>query len=310
MKQNLINNSISNFLYEKAKKYKTRIILPEDNLRTNSAKIFLTRSGFDIKELNRDGIDLYVENLSKFKFTKNWTSSMIREYLDDPIHLSCAMVANDEADCIIAGSQNPSSKIIRTAIRLIGIEKSSKWVSSMFLMISSDYKKIFAFSDCAVIPEPDSEQLTNIAFQTAKLYNLLTDLEPKIAFLSFSTNGSANHYRVDKVIESYNLFKKKYPHICCEGEIQVDAALDSKIAQRKNKNSSINGDANILIFPNLDSGNIGYKLVQKMGGYLAWGPLMFGLNKIVHDLSRGCTAEDIVNTTLIASIQSNSNANI
>ena len=310
MIKNLINNPISNFLYEKAKKYDTRIILPEENLRTKKAKDFLIKSGFNIKELNKSHTDLYIENLAKLKFTKNWTSSMIKEYLNDPIHLSCAMVANDEADCVIAGSQNPTSKIIRTAIRLIGIEKKTKSVSSMFLMISPDYKKVFAFSDCAVIPEPDSEQLTNIAFQTAKLYNLLTDLEPKIAFLSFSTNGSATHYRVDKVIESYNFFKKKYPNICCEGEIQVDAALDSKIALRKNKNSIINGDANILIFPNLDSGNIGYKLVQKMGGYLAWGPLMFGLNKTVHDLSRGCSAEDIVNTTLIASIQSNSNANL
>lgn len=310
MIKNLINNPISNFLYEKAKKYDTRIILPEENLRTKKAKDFLIKSGFNIKELNKSHTDLYIENLAKLKFTKNWTSSMIKEYLNDPIHLSCAMVANDEADCVIAGSQNPTSKIIRTAIRLIGIEKKTKSVSSMFLMISPDYKKVFAFSDCAVIPEPDSEQLTNIAFQTAKLYNLLTDLEPKIAFLSFSTNGSASHYRVDKVIESYNFFKKKYPNICCEGEIQVDAALDSKIALRKNKNSIINGDANILIFPNLDSGNIGYKLVQKMGGYLAWGPLMFGLNKTVHDLSRGCSAEDIVNTTLIASIQSNSNANL
>tara|TARA_B100001115_G_scaffold177492_1_gene165839 strand:- start:2260 stop:3192 length:933 start_codon:yes stop_codon:yes gene_type:complete len=308
--KNLINNPISNFLYEKAKKYDTRIILPEENLRTKKAKDFLIKSGFNIKELNKSHTDLYIENLAKLKFTKNWTSSMIKEYLNDPIHLSCAMVANDEADCVIAGSQNPTSKIIRTAIRLIGIEKKTKSVSSMFLMISPDYKKVYAFSDCAVIPEPDSEQLTNIAFQTAKLYNLLTDLEPKIAFLSFSTNGSASHYRVDKVIESYNFFKKKYPNICCEGEIQVDAALDSKIALRKNKNSIINGDANILIFPNLDSGNIGYKLVQKMGGYLAWGPLMFGLNKTVHDLSRGCSAEDIVNTTLIASIQSNSNANL
>ena len=310
MIKNLINNPISNFLYEKAKKYDTRIILPEENLRTKKAKDFLIKSGFNIKELNKSHTDLYIENLAKLKFTKNWTSSMIKEYLNDPIHLSCAMVANDEADCVIAGSQNPTSKIIRTAIRLIGIEKKTKSVSSMFLMISPDYKKVFAFSDCAVIPEPDSEQLTNIAFQTAKLYNLLTDLEPKIAFLSFSTNGSASHYRVDKIIESYNFFKKKYPNICCEGEIQVDAALDSKIALRKNKNSIINGDANILIFPNLDSGNIGYKLVQKMGGYLAWGPLMFGLNKTVHDLSRGCSAEDIVNTTLIASIQSNSNANL
>ncbi len=310
MIKNLINNPISNFLYEKAKKYDTRIILPEENLRTKKAKDFLIKSGFNIKELNKSHTDLYIENLAKLKFTKNWTSSMIKEYLNDPIHLSCAMVANDEADCVIAGSQNPTSKIIRTAIRLIGIEKKTKSVSSMFLMISPDYKKVYAFSDCAVIPEPDSEQLTNIAFQTAKLYNLLTDLEPKIAFLSFSTNGSASHYRVDKVIESYNFFKKKYPNICCEGEIQVDAALDSKIALRKNKNSIINGDANILIFPNLDSGNIGYKLVQKMGGYLAWGPLMFGLNKTVHDLSRGCSAEDIVNTTLIASIQSNSNANL
>ena len=305
-----MNNQLSKKIFKNAQSINARIILPEDDMRIDMAKDTLLKNNFNIIDLKRNKINHYIEFISKFKFTQNWTNNMMHEFLEDPIHLSCTMLACNDADCVVAGATTSTSKIIRTAIRLVGVNKMSKWVSSMFLMISPNSEKIFAFTDCAVIPEPDIDQLVHIGYESSKLYNLLTEEEAKVAFLSFSTMGSASHYRVDKVREATEKFVKKFPNILCDGEVQLDAAIVPSIASKKIINSKINGDANILVFPNLDAGNIGYKIAQRMGGYEAWGPLLQGLNKPVHDLSRGCSIDDIVNIVSIASIQSKSNAHI
>ena len=305
-----MNSYLNKRLFNQAKNSNARIILPENDMRIDKAKDYLLSNNFNIINLDREKIDYYIDFISKFKFTQNWTKDMIREYLDDPIHLSCTMLACNDADCVVAGAITSTSKIIRTAIRIVGIDKKSKWVSSMFLMVNPNNDKIYAFCDCAVIPEPDIEQLVYIAIESSKMYHLLTNQAPKVAFLSFSTLGSASHYRVDKVRNATKKFIKKYPNVLCDGEVQLDAAIIPEISSKKIANSRINGDANILVFPNLDAGNIGYKIAQRMGGYEALGPLLQGLKKTVHDLSRGCSVDDVINIASIASIQSNYYANI
>ena len=177
-------------------------------------------------------------------------------------------------------------------------------------MISPDGKKAFTFGDCAVIPEPDSKQLAVIAAESAAFHQLLTGEEPIVAFLSFSTKGSASHYRVDKVREAVDIFRNKYPMIIHDGEVQVDAAIIPEINKIKVPGSPIEGGANVLIFPNLDAGNIAYKITQRLAGYSAWGPLLQGLSKPIHDLSRGCSVDDIINVSAIAAIQRNMYAHI
>jgi len=308
--KNLIDNPVSQKLLSDAQSSKMRILLPEDDIRIEEAKEFLLDNNFNIIDLNNEKINDYIEYVSKFKFTSNWTDSMLKTFLDNPVNLSCVMLACNDADGVVAGARTSTSEVIRTAIRLVGINKKTKWVSSMFLMISPDYKQKYSFSDCAVIPEPDIDQLVNIAYEASMSYHLLTSNEPKVAFLSFSTNGSASHYRIDKIKDAAEKFSKQYPNILSEGEIQFDAAIMPDISKKKIPNSTINGEANVFIFPNLDAGNIGYKIAQRLAGYYAWGPLLQGLNKPVNDLSRGCSVQDIINIASITALQSKYNANI
>ena len=177
-------------------------------------------------------------------------------------------------------------------------------------MISPDGEKAFTFGDCAVIPEPDSRQLAEIAAESAVFHQLLTREEPIVAFLSFSTKGSASHYRVEKVRDAVEIFSRKYPQIIHDGELQVDAAIIPEVNKLKVPGSPIEGGANVLIFPNLDAGNIAYKITQRLAGYSAWGPLLQGLNKPIHDLSRGCSVDDIINVSAIAALQRNIYAHI
>ena len=290
-----------------------RIILPEiDDKRVQEAITELISSGFEI--LNHDdfqeNLDTYLEYINKLPFTDNWPEKNLREYLDDPLHFSMAMAACDDADGVIAGAATPSSEVIRSAIRLIGIHPAAKNVSSIFFMISPQGTTAYTFADCAVIPEPDSKQLAAIAGDSAEFHQLLTGEEPIVAFLSFSTKGSASHYRVDRVRNAVEIFAHKFPNIIHDGEVQVDAAIIPEINQKKISGSPIKGKANVLIFPNLDAGNIAYKIAQRMGGYSAWGPLLQGLNKPVHDLSRGCSVDDIINVSAIGALQRNIYAHI
>jgi phosphate acetyltransferase len=170
-------------------------------------------------------------------------------------------------------------------------------VSSFFLMIFKD--RTFSFADCAVVPNPDAEQLADIAISTADNHKKLTGEEPLVAMLSFSTKGSATHELVDKVIKATELVKTKRPDLQVDGELQFDAAIIESIGKRKAPNSNVAGKANVLIFPDLNAGNIGYKIAERLGGAQAVGPMVQGLRKPFFDLSRGCSVDDIVNTTAI-----------
>jgi|TARA_B110001454_G_scaffold58743_1_gene57520 phosphotransacetylase len=290
-----------------------QIVLPEkEDPRIGEAAKELFSMGFHILQIEdfQDNVDLYLDYLNSLPFTDNWPTDNLREFLNDPLHFAMAMVACDDADCLVAGAITSSSEVIRTAIRMIGIRPTSNNVSSIFLMISPDGDNAYTFADCAVIPDPDSKQLASIAAESAEFHHFLTGEEPVVAFLSFSTKGSASHYRVDRVREAVEIFGKKYPQIIHDGEVQVDAAIIPEVNKLKIPNSPINGEANVLIFPNLDAGNIAYKITQRLGGYFAWGPLLQGLNKPVHDLSRGCTVDDIINVSAIAALQRNMYANV
>ncbi|MBS4029013.1 MAG: phosphate acetyltransferase [Ignavibacteriales bacterium] len=210
------------------------------------------------------------------------------------------MVKEGFADGSVAGSLSTTGDVLRAAIQIIGVAEGVSIVSSFFLMVFPH--QVFSFADCAVVPEPDASQLADIAITTASNHQKLTGEEPKVAMLSFSTKGSATHPLVEKVQQATQIAKQKAPQLLLDGELQLDAAIISEIGKRKAPNSEVSGKANVLVFPDLNAGNIGYKLVERLGGAQAIGPLVQGLQKPAFDLSRGCSAEDIVNVAAICAV--------
>ncbi|MEE2858772.1 MAG: phosphate acyltransferase [Candidatus Neomarinimicrobiota bacterium] len=306
-------NKFQTRIIDMAKKTNSKIIIPEksDN-RVQKAIVELKGMGFDIINIDdyQHKMEYYVEYIHNLSFTKNWPSSQLEEYLSDALHFSMVMVACGDADGVIAGAVTSSSEVIRSAIRLIGISNESKWVSSIFFLISPCGNHAYTFADCAVIPEPDPQQLAVIGNDSANFHELLSGEDARVAFLSFSTKGSAKHYRVEKVLKAISIFEKKYPNIVYDGELQLDAAIVPEISKIKAPNSPVGGMANVLIFPNLDAGNIAYKITEKLGNFSAWGPLLQGLKKPIHDLSRGCSVDDIINVAAITSMQKGCHAYI
>ena len=295
-------------LYEKGSQSKIKIILPESDERILKARKELQSMGFSIISIDdyKDNIDIYIKFLKKKKFSNNWPENKIVEYINcSSIVQGLILVAIGKADALVAGAVTPTSDVIRHAIRIIGLKSNVKWLSSIFFMISKNGKRAFTYGDCGVIPDPNSEQLCEIAKLSSEFHYKLTREEPKVAFLSFSTKGSAEHYRVQLVRDAVEMFSKKY-NIIHDGEIQFDAAISPKVALRKMENSDLKGQANVLVFPNLDAANIAYKITERLAGFHALGPLFQGLKMPVHDLSRGCSVEDIVKVSLIASVQANS----
>ena len=298
------NNLFQFFLSKLKTPSEIKIALPEKDDRVNQAVNILTDIGLKVVNPNSSSVpDKYIESLKKLKFSKNWPEKNLTEYLNNPFIKSLVMLRNNQIDGVVCGCTISSAEVIRNAIRIIGLKKSTNWLSSMFLMVNEKANIFFSFSDCAVIPEPTSYQLADIAKKTSEIHKLLIGEKARVAFLSFSTKGSADHYRVENVKKAAKIFGHKNPNILHEGEIQLDAALDPIISDKKINNSQLKGNANILIFPNLDAGNIGYKLVQRFGNYYACGPLLLGLNYPVNDLSRGAKVEDIVLIALITALQ-------
>lgn len=232
--------------------------------------------------------------------SKGVTIEQAREILKRDLFFGAMMVKEGFADGSVAGSTASTGDVLRAAIQCVGMPEGISIVSSFFLMIFPE--RVFSFADCAVVPNPDAAQLADIAISTAENHRKLTGEEPYVAMLSFSTKGSAKHELVDKVIAALNIAKEKRPDLNIDGELQFDAAIIDSIGKRKAPGSAVAGRANVLIFPDLNAGNIGYKIAQRLGKAEAVGPVVQGLKKPLFDLSRGCSVDDIVSTSAIAAL--------
>ncbi len=217
------------------------------------------------------------------------------------------MVKMGDADGMVSGASSPTAKVLRAGIQVIGTKPGMKTVSSVFIMELSQFKEMYGsvlvFGDCSVIPHPNAEQLADIACSSAETALSIANINPRVALLTFSTKGSANHECVDKVIEAGRILRDRHVSFRFDDELQADAALVKSIGEIKAPLSDVSGNANVLIFPNLSAGNIGYKLVQRLAGANAYGPIIQGLDAPVNDLSRGCSVNDIVVLTAITSAQ-------
>lgn len=254
-------------------------------------------------------LDSYVENLVEIRKKKGLTAEDARKLLTAPDNLYYAglMVRLGDAGGCVAGATSTTGNVLRAAIQTIGTSPGMKTVSSFFIMITKDAKfgedGIVLFADCAVNPNPDSQALAEIAVSTARNCKSFLDVDARVAMLSFSTKGSASHPDIDKVTKALEIAKQIAPELQIDGELQADAALIPSIGEKKAPGSTVAGKANVVVFPDLDAGNIGYKLTERIGGAEAIGPIIQGLAKPVNDLSRGCSVEDIVNVTAITAVQ-------
>ncbi len=245
----------------------------------------------------------------------DWVDDDMREFasglrkpvdLDDPLNVAMVAVALGRFDACVAGASRSTADVLRSAIRVLGVAPGHDAVSSSFFFVLPDGRPI-AYGDCGVIPDPDANQLASIAVATAETYSELaaqhTDAEPRVAMLSFSTKGSAEHDNVTKVRNATELVRRNAPELAVDGELQFDAAWLPEVAESKAPGSPVAGRANVFIFPDLDAGNIAYKITERLGGADAYGPLLQGINGVVHDLSRGCSVDDIVAVSVIAAVQ-------
>lgn len=225
----------------------------------------------------------------------------------DPLYFGTMMIYTGKADGMVAGAANPTGNVLRPSLQIVKTAEGISTVSSAIIMVLKDKsfgeEGVLVFSDCAVNPAPNSEQLAEIAITTANTTQNLLGFDPKVAMLSFSTMGSARHEHVDNVINAVKIAHQNAPHLKIDGEMQVDAALVEDVGKRKAPESKIAGKANVLVFPDLESGNIGYKLVQRLAGAAAVGPIIQGLAAPINDLSRGCSVADVVNLTAITAVQ-------
>lgn len=242
----------------------------------------------------------YAATFHELRKAKGMTADKALETLQHPLYFAAMHVREGNADGSVGGSLSSTGDVLRAAIQAIGTAPGIATVSSFFLMVFPD--KLFAYGDCAVVPAPTSPQLADIALATAANFERLTGETPRVAMLSFSTKGSAEHESVTKVREALELVSSKNPQLSVDGELQFDAAFVPSIGERKAPGSSVAGRANVYIFPDLNAGNIGYKITERLGGAQAVGPVVQGLAKPYLDLSRGCTAEDIVATAAIAAL--------
>lgn len=323
-------------LIERAKSNTQRIVLPEGTekrtltaadqlLRDGVAEIILLGNSAEIgavaKELGLSHIDKatiidpkshekkenYTQLLFELRKNKGLTYEQASQLAEDPLYLACLMINAGDADGEIAGAQNTTGNVLRPALQIIKTSPGVKVVSGAFIMFTQtpQYGEngTLLFADCAVMPNPTAEELASIAIASAQTMKSLVGVEPRVAMLSFSTKGSAKHEMVDKVSEATRIAKEADPTLLIDGELQADAAIVASVGVSKAPGSAIAGKANVLVFPSLEAGNIGYKLVQRLGNAEAIGPVLQGMAAPVNDLSRGCSVEDIYNMVAITANQ-------
>ena len=255
-----------------------------------------------------DRLDYYIETLYELRKSKGMTMEKAREtLLSDTLTFGVMMVKCNDADGMVAGACHATADTLRPALQILKTAPGTKLVSGFFIMDVPDceygYNGTFLFADCGLNQDPNPEELAAIADTSAKSFKNLVGAKAIIAMLSHSTKGSAKHPLVDKMVEATRIAKEQYPNLVIDGELQTDAALVPSVAKSKAPNSDVAGKANVLIFPNLDAGNIGYKLVQRLGKAEAYGPMLQGLAKPVNDLSRGCSWEDVVGVVALTAVQ-------
>jgi len=299
---------------KKAKTLKRKIILPEgqdervklaaEKIKKDSiAEIIL----LDENKLDNAKIEKFSQEFYELRKHKQITLEVARKTVSQPVYYAAMMARSGEADGFVAGASHTTPDVAKAAIYCLGVDRRFGIISSCFIVILPDKsfgeEGAFLFADCGIVPDPSAKQLSNIAISTAELGNVILDVEPRIAMLSYSTKGSAKGKFVDKVKEATQLVKNSNPDLVIDGELQVDSAIIPEVAKIKNPDGIIKGNANVLIFPNLEAGNIGYKLVNRLANARAIGPIVLGLNKPCSDLSRGCSVDDIVDCVAITAIR-------
>ncbi len=318
-----------NDIRQKAKENYKKVVLPEGtDERTIRAAAYLKENnlvepillgdGDEIAKIastlniNIDGVtvinpansvlfEAYADSYHEMRKHKGMTAEKAREIMLNPLYFGAMMVKKGEVASGVAGAVNTTGNVLSAAFQIIRTASGVKVVSSSFLMVMPD-DKVFTFGDCAVIPDPNPEELAAIAISSARTHEMLTGEKAKVAMLSFSTKGSATHPLVDKVISAVEIAKQQAPELEIDGELQFDAAYLESVGSKKAPGSNVAGKANVFIFPDLNAGNIGYKLVQRLAGAEAVGPVIQGLAMPFNDLSRGCSTDDIINMACICSL--------
>ena len=287
------------------------ILLGDENqIQDDSRKYNIDLSGVKIvNPLKSEKMNQYIERLYELRKHKGLTIEQATELLKQPIYFGMMMLKDEdcEADGLVSGAVHSTSDTLRPALQILKTAPNTKLVSAFFVMCvpNCEYGEngTFIFGDSGLNQNPTADELSEIAISSSKSFEQLVGAEPKVAMLSYSTYGSAKSELTEKVIEATKLVKEKAPDLCADGELQLDAAIIPDIANSKAPESPVKGNANVLIFPDLNSGNIGYKLVQRLAKAEAYGPLCQGIAKPVNDLSRGCSADDIVGVVAITAVQ-------
>lgn len=273
----------------------------ENNINIEGATIINPQTSKDYEK--------YAQLLYELRKNKGMTIEQAKELVLNPVYFGMLMVKDEEtkADGLVSGAVHSTADTLRPALQILKTAPDTKLVSAFFVMVVPDCEYgengTFIFGDAGLNENPNPDQLSEIAISSSKSFTQLVQKEPKVAMLSYSSHGSAHSELTEKVIEATNLLKEKEPNLIADGELQLDAAIIPEVAASKAPTSPLKGEANVLIFPNLDAGNIGYKLVQRLGKAEAYGPLCQGIAKPVNDLSRGCSAEDIAGVIAITAVQ-------